>query len=107
MDIKDLLDKEMTEEEIEGQIISQGYQVLQVISHPGWQVVLSTLLAVKTNIEKERANGVRNQTNGERALYFSGRVDGFSEAIESIYNVIKTARGVEDKRKVEATSGDD
>jgi len=99
MDIKDILDKELTQDEIEAQIISQGYQVLQVISHPGWQVILSTLMAVKTNIEKERSNGIRNTTNGERALYFSGKVDGFSECVDSIYNIIKAAKSIENGRE--------
>ena len=107
MNIQDLVGKKFTREEIDGQILSQGRAVMQVVLSPGWQVILSTLMAVKTNIEKERSNGIKNVTNGERALYFSGKVDGFSQAIDEIYNIIEIANKVEEDREFKKQAEED
>ncbi len=98
MNIKDLLSTQLSQDQIEEQIINQGHLVLEVLSLPGWQVILSTLAAVKVNIERDRRNGVRNQTNGERALYFSGRVDGCQETIDALYEIIQAAQKVKEDR---------
>lgn len=104
MNINDLIDAEYTQEQIEEQMVNQGFMVLQIISSPGWQVILSTLAAVKNNIEEERANGLRNMTNGDRALYFSGKVDGFKQAISEINNIVKMAGDVKKNRAIRKQS---
>ena len=98
MNIKEILDSEVTQKHIEERIVREGNLVLQVISSPGWDLVLGSLLMAKINAEKSRRSAVSKQTTREMSLYWNGIVDGIEEAKEAIYRVVKAAEEVKKNR---------
>lgn len=106
MNIKDILDSEITQKQIEERILREGYLVLQVIQHPGWDLICGALIAAKIRAEKERKKTISKASTRENSLYWNGIVDGIEEAKEAIYSVIKSAEDVRQNRANKDQMGD-
>ena len=98
MNLKDILDSEITQKQLEERIVREGNLVLQVITHPGWQLVEGCLLMAKVHAERERKKSIVKQSTRENALYYCGLVDGIEEAKQAIYDVIKSSERLRESK---------
>lgn len=106
MNIKDILDSEVTQKQIEERILREGNLVLQVIQHPGWDLICGALIMAKINAEKSRKKTISKVSTRENSLYWNGIVDGIEEAKEAIYQIIRSAEDVRRNRENKDQMGD-
>lgn len=104
MNIKEILDMELTQEKIDDEIIRQGQQILAILSMPGWNVIESVLAITKINAEKARKRQNTKQSTREMALYYNGLVDGVDEAREAIYETVRKAEETRQRKQFEKES---